>query len=217
MDPLPAQNSDPRSRAFAFARAEDKPARGAGQAFRTLAVLAFVALALRAGDAVPGWISDLPRGVHLCASVDEAEMRTGLHLGKLYQGLPGNALLADGIRATARPFPAVAMALQGGDGKSQLTLFRSRGGEIPATLRTPLPSFHEITVPIGPRLSASLKAERRADGSVWQELEWSEGTITTALRFNGRTVDLLRVARQLAQDGENGEDGEDGENSEDGP
>jgi hypothetical protein len=204
MDPLPAQNSDPRSRAFPFARAQDKAARAAGHAFRTLAVLASVALALRAGDAVPGWISDLPRGVHLCASLDEAEVRTGLHLGKLHQGLPGHALMAGGIRTAARPFPAIAMALQGGDGKSQLTLFRSRGGEIPATLRTPLPSFHEITIPLRPGLSASLKAERRADSSVWQDLEWSEGTIITALRFNGRTVDLLGLARQLAQDGKDG-------------
>ena len=173
---------------------------GKGQAaWRTLAVLAGAALALRAGDAIPGWISDLPRGVHLCASVDEAEARTGLRLGKLHEGLPGHALIAGGIRTTARPVPAVALAMLAGDGKSQLTLLRSRGGAIPATLRPPLPSFHQIAVPLGPGLSASLKAERQADGSVWQDLEWSDGTITTALRFNGRTVELLRLARQLAQ------------------
>ena len=90
--------------------------------------------------------------------------------------------------------------MRGGDGRSQLTLFRSRGGDIPSTLRTPLPSFHEIAVPLGPGLSASLKAQRQADGSVWQDLEWSDGGVTTALRFKGRTVELLRLARQLAQD-----------------
>jgi len=169
-----------------------------------MAVLASVALALRAGDAIPGWISDLPRGVHLCASVDEAEARTGLHLGKLHQGLAGHALMAGGIRASARPVPAVAVTMQAGDGKSQLTLFRSRGGAIPATLRPPRTSFHEITVPLGPGRSASLKAERQADGSVWQDLEWSEGTTNTALRFNGRTVELLRLARQLAESVEAG-------------
>jgi hypothetical protein len=95
--------------------------------------------------------------------------------------------------------PAVALAMQADDGKSQLTLMRSRGGGIPATLRPPLPSFHEIAVPLGPGLSASLKAERQADGSVWQDLEWSDGAVTTALRFNGRTVELLRLARQLAR------------------
>jgi hypothetical protein len=180
------------------------PSAGKGEAaWRTLAVLAGVALALRAGDAIPGWLSDLPRDVHACASVEEAEARTGLHLDKLRQGLPGHALIAGGIRTTARPVAAVALAMQPGDGKSQLTLLRSRGGAIPATLRPPLPSFHEIAVPLGPGLSASLKAERQADGSVWQDLEWSEGTITTALRFNGRTVELLRLARQLAQGGEN--------------
>jgi hypothetical protein len=164
-----------------------------------LAVLASVALALRAGDAIPGWVSDLPRGVHLCASINEAEARTGLHLDKLHEAVAGHALIAGGIRASARPFPAVALALQADDGTSQLTLFRSRGPAIPATIRAPLPSFHEIAVPLRPGLSASLKAERQADGSVWQDLEWSEGTTSTALRFNGRTVELLRLARQIAQ------------------
>lgn len=200
MEPLPAQNSDPRSGARAVTRPEDKTARPA--TWRTLAVLASVALALRAGDFIPGWISDLPRGVHLCASMSEAEARTGLHLGKLHEALAGYALIAGGIRTTARSFPAVAMAMQAGDGTSQLTLFRSRGGAIPATLRPPQPMFHQITVPLRPGLSASLKAERQADGSVWQDLEWSEGTTSTALRFNGRTVELLRLARQIAQSAE---------------
>jgi hypothetical protein len=190
-------NPDLSRRDFAVERSRSE---GKGQAaWRTLAVLAGMALALRAVDAVPGWLSDLPRGVHLCASVDEAEKRTGLHLGKLHEGLAGHALSAGGIRTAARPIPAVALAMQADDGKSQLTLFRSRGGAIPTTLRAPLPSFHEIAVPLGPGLSASLKAERQADGSVWQDLEWSDGAITTALRCNGRTVELLRLARQIAQ------------------
>jgi len=140
------------------------------------------------------------RGVHLCTSVDEAEARTGLHAGRVHAGLPGHALIAGGIRATARPIPAVAVAMQGNDGRSHLTFFRSRGSNIPSTLREPLPSFHEIVVPLGPSLFASLKAERQDDGSVWQDLEWSKDAVTTALRFNGRTVELLRLARQLVED-----------------
>lgn len=163
-------------------------------------MLAGVALALRAGDAIPGWISGVPRGVHLCASVDEAEARTGLHAGAIHAGLAGHPLIAGGIRATARPIPAVAVAMEGGDGRSQLTFFRSRGSNIPSTLRKPLPSFHEIAVPLGPGFFASLKAERQDDGSVWQDLEWSRDAITTALRFSGRTVELLRLARQLIED-----------------
>jgi hypothetical protein len=163
----------------------------------TLAVLAGMAIVLRASDAIPGWISGVPRGVYVCASVDEAEARTGLRLGMIREGLGGYTFIADGIRATARPIPAVAIAMQGGEGK--LTLLRSRGGEIPTTLRPPLPSFHEIAVPLGPGLSASLKAERQSDGSVWQDLEWADSKGSTALRFNGRTVELLRVARQLAE------------------
>ncbi|HEY5284799.1 MAG TPA: hypothetical protein VIM14_18545 [Polyangia bacterium] len=187
MEPLSAMNPD------------QSCSEGKGRAaWRTLAVLAGVALALRAGDAIPGWISAVPRGVHLCASVSEAEAITGLRLDKVGKSLAGYA--ARDIRATARPITAIAMAMQGGDDKSQLTLFRSLGGDIPTTLRPPQPSFHELTVPLGPGLSASLKAERYADGSVWQDLDWSDGTLRTGLRFNGRTVELLRLARQIAGD-----------------
>jgi len=183
MDPLATQNSDSRSRAFAAA------------GWRSLVVLAGVALALRAADAIPVWICGVPRGVHLCTSVAEAEARTGLRLDKIR--LAGRT--ADSIRTTACPVPAVAVVMQGGDDKSQLTFFRSRGGSIPATLRPPQPSFHEIAVPLKPGLSASLKAERQADGSVWQDLEWSAGSTITALRFDGRTIDLLRLAKQLVE------------------
>jgi hypothetical protein len=162
-------------------------------------VLAGVALALRAGDALPGWISSVPRGVHLCASVDEAQARTGLDLDKVRDGLGSYAFAASSIRTTARPIPALAITMPGGEGKNQLTLFRSRGSAIPPTLRPPLPSFHEIVVPIKPGLSASLKAEKQHDGSVWQDLEWRDGIDTIALRFNGRTVELLRLAKQLAE------------------
>ena len=196
MEPLLQQNPDPSSRAFATAR--PRLVRWAAcRATTTLAVLAGMAIVLRAGDAIPGWISGVPRGVHVCASVDEAEARTGLRLGKLREGLAGYALITGGIRAAARPIPAVAIALRGDEGN--LTFFSSRGGEIPTTLRPPLPSFHEIAVSLGPDLSASLKAERQSDGSVWQDLQWTDGTGSTALRFDGRTVELLRLARQLVE------------------
>lgn len=195
MEPHLAQNLDPRGRAFA---ATEPRQNGKGQtSWRTLAVLAGAALALRAGDAIPGWVSAVPRGVYLCANVSEAAARTGLRLDQVGRSLAGYT--ARDIRTTTKPITAVAMAMQGGDDKSKLRFFRSRGGDIPTTLRPPQPSFHEITVPLGPGLSASLKAERYADGSVWQDLDWSHGTLTTALRFNGRTVELLRLARQLAQ------------------
>jgi len=199
MEPLLPQNRDPSSRAFRAARPrlDSKTAKN-GAGWTTLAVLAGMAIVLRAGDAIPGWISGVPRGVHICASVEEAERRTGVLLGNVRKDLTDYPFIADGIRATARPIPAVAIAMQGGEGK--LTFLRSHGGEIPVALHPPLPSFHEIAVPLGPGLSASLKAERQSDGSVWQDLEWADSTGRTALRFNGRTVELLRVARQLAED-----------------
>ncbi len=173
--------------------------RTARAALTTLAVLAGMALVLRTGDAVSGWIAGVPRGVHLCASLQEAETRTGLHTGDVRRILGSYRVAANGIRATARPVPALAIAMHGGEGGNDLTLFRSRG-TIPATLRLPLPSFHEITVPIARGHTGSLRAEKQSDGSVWQDLEWSDGTGGSALRFDGRTVELLRVARLLVED-----------------
>ncbi len=169
-------------------------------ALTTLAVLAGTALALRAGDAAATWIAGVPRGVHLCASVHEAETRTGLDVRAVRRILGGYPIAADGIRVTARPVPALAIAMHGDEGANDLTLFRSRGA-IPATLRAPLGAFHEITVPLAPGRAGLLKAERQSDGSVWQDLEWSDDTGRTALRFDGHTVELLRVARLLAEDG----------------
>jgi len=181
-------------------RMDSRASKETGRAAWTmLAVLAGTALALRAGDAISGWLSGVPRGVHLCASVAEAEVRTGLRLGQVGQGLGDYAPTEGGVRATARPAPAIAIAMRDGHGTSLLTLFGSTDGAIPSTLRPPLPFFHEIAVPLGPGLSASLKAERQPDGSVWQDLEWSHGTGKIALRFNGRTVELLRLAKQLAE------------------
>ena len=146
-----------------------------------------------------GWIAGVPRGVHLCANLEEAETRTGLQLGAARRALGGYAVAANGIRATTRPVPALAIAMQDRGGASEFTFFRSRGATIPTSLRPALPLFHEIAVPIQAGRTGSLKAERQSDGSVWQDLEWSDDSGRTALRWNGRTVELLRVARQLAQ------------------
>lgn len=167
-------------------------------AWTTLAVLAGMALALRAGDAISGWVRGVPRGVHLCTSVAEAEARTGLSLGQFGQGLPGYAFTTGGIRTTTSPVRAVAV--QARAGQDQVTLLRSSDGEIPLVLRPPLPAFHELTIPLAAGRTATLRAARQADGSVWQDLEWPDGVGKIALRGNGRTVELIRLAKQVSEE-----------------
>ena len=170
-----------------------------GRAGLVLAVvLGGTALVLRTADAIPGWLAGVPPGVRLCASLAEAEARTGLRLDpNLFAAYEP---VADGIRVTAKPEPAAAVTMQWRqDRRIRLTLFRARGKEIPAALRAPLPSFHEIAVPLEKGHSASLKAEALPDGSVWQDMEWASALGATALRFNGRTVELLRVARRMIE------------------
>jgi hypothetical protein len=118
--------------------------------------------------------------------------------GPLRRALGNDRVEAGGIRRTNPP--AVAVDLRHGeDKKTQLVFFRSSGA-IPTTLRPPLPAFHAIEVPLAPGRSASLRAASLRDGSVCQDLEWSEGNGRAALRFAGRTVDLLRLARQMIED-----------------
>ncbi len=166
-----------------------------------LAVLGGTALALRAADAIPGFLLSVPRGVHVCGSLAEAESRTGLRLEALPRGLGDYQPVAGTIRTMAKPAPAVAVTLRGGTGtETELTIFRGRGREISALLRPPLSAFHEIEIPIGPGRMASLKAASTANGPVLQDLQWFDGEVTTALRFSGRTVELLRLARRIVGD-----------------
>jgi hypothetical protein len=166
-----------------------------------LAVLGGAALSLRAADAIPAWLTGVPRGVHACATLAEAEARTGLRLTALGRKLGEYRIEPGGIRTARKSALAVAVAMRGCDrGATPLTFFRSSVGEIPILLREPMPSFHEVTVPLPGGRVASLRAATLADGALWQDLEWSEGEGRAALRFSGRTVDLLRLGRQLVED-----------------
>jgi hypothetical protein len=168
----------------------------------TLAVLGTMALALRTADAFPRWMAGIPAGVRLCNSLEQAAARTALPLDRMSTtAFADYQVAADGIRVTTTPLRAAAVAMRrpGGD-HIVLTLFRSHGGEIPQNLRKPLPAFHEIAVQLQPGCAATLKAEALPDGSVWQDLEWQMGPDRLALRFNGRTVELLGLARHLVKD-----------------
>lgn len=167
-----------------------------------LAVLGGTTLVLRATDALPGWIASVPRGVHICSSLSEAESRTGLALQVLGRALPDYRPAANGIRTVAKPIASVAIDLRGGPGlDSQLTFFRSRAGGISTLLRPNLPVFHQMEIAIVPGRIASLRSVTLGDGSVCQDLEWPESDGRAALHSKGRTVELLRVARQIVEGG----------------
>jgi hypothetical protein len=161
----------------------------------TLGVLVASALGLRTLDALPGWLSGLPRGVHVCANLDEAQASTGVQLGAFRSVLTGWRPVT--VRVTLHPIPAVAVTLRDHE-EADLVLYRSRGGGVPTGLRPALTAFHAITVPLVQGRTAVLRAEVRPTGGVLQELEWTTGGQHTVMRFAGRTVELLRLARLLA-------------------
>ncbi len=162
-----------------------------------VAVFAGAALGLRALDAIPSWLSGLPRGVHACATLDEAEARTGVPL-RVAEGLAG--WRPTEVRATARPIAAIAVTLRApGPSETKAVLYRSLGPSIPTSLCTPLASFHAISVSLEKGRTAMLKAEVLPSGGVVQELEWSDGRAHTVLRFSGRTIELLGLAKLLVE------------------
>jgi hypothetical protein len=165
----------------------------------TIAVLAGLALGLRAADTCASALAGLPRGVRRCASLAEAKEHTGLDLAFLSRALDQEGLVAGEIRRTEARAVAVSV-LGAADRRDRLTFFRSTHGDIPSTLRAPLAAFHELEVTLTPATTATLRAATMTDGSFWQDLEWSSGAGRTALRGPGRTVDLLRLARRLVED-----------------
>jgi hypothetical protein len=166
-----------------------------------LAVLGGTALTLRVADALPGLLWSVPRGVHLCATLAEARARTGLPLTGLRLALRGPYDIAGSIATVTRPWPALSIRLRPASaGQAELSYFRTRLGEIPTVLRTPLSAFHAIEVTLAAGRPASLRTAASSDGTVWQEVEWREGEGRAALRTQGRTVDLLHLARQIVEE-----------------
>jgi hypothetical protein len=173
---------------------------GQPKLWKVLAVLVAMAAGLRGFDTVLVWASGVPRGVIVCTSLRDAEARTKLDLTGITRLDDELVLLENGIRVTTRPVAAVSVRLRTRQPPTaQLSVFRSAGAPIPEALRPPLPAFHQIKVSLADGIPAELRAESFPDGTVWQDIEWTDGHGRTALRFDGHTVDLLRAARRLAE------------------
>ncbi len=166
--------------------------------FQIVGVVSLAGLALRGVDAVPGAVLGLPRGVILCASVEEAEARWGTRVG-LPTGLAEAFVWPPReIRYALRPVPALALRLEAREGAGSLTIYRSRGPAIPERLRPPGRAFHSLEVRVKGR-AALLTTLTLGDGRVWQDLEWTEAGGRTGLRFQGPTVELVRLAEAVLE------------------
>jgi hypothetical protein len=186
----------------ALHRSNALPSPRSARAIATaLLVLTGAAAVLRLMDAVPGWLVGLPRGVHACASFEQAQAETGLRIAFL-RSLPDWHPVT--LRATTRPVPAIAATLRpvrpGLGVAGELVFYRSRGGAIPDRLRTPLATFHTVEVDLPRGHKAILAAELLPGGGTLQELAWSEANQSTVMRFGGRTVDLLGLARLIVDE-----------------
>lgn len=158
-----------------------------------MGIVAGVALALRVLDAVPGWLLGIPRGVHVCETLAQAEARSGVDLDSV-RALAGWQVV--GIRATGAPQSAVAVDLRRSGG-TDFAFYRSREGALPATLCPRLRAFHSLEVTLAPGRMGLLQAELGTDGAVVQDLTFWDGGRETVLRSAGRTVELLELAKLL--------------------
>jgi hypothetical protein len=160
-----------------------------------VAILTLLAGLLRMADAVPGWVTGIPRGVVAAATLDEAQSISGISVG-----LPAPSEFVTtprGIRASRPPSAGLALtARRPSDGRN-LSLYRLSTTDAERLYR-PLFPFHEIAIKVAGR-PAQLRASRLPDGSVVEEVEWQENSLRTILRFDGSTLELLALAQGLAE------------------
>jgi hypothetical protein len=161
-----------------------------------VAVLLGAAAALRAGDALPGILTGVPRGVVVCTALSEATALTGLRL-QLPPALSVYQPIFRGIRATRAPQAALAVTMHDPTGNT-LAVFRSAFSSIDRRLFQPLFPFHEIAIQVAGR-PAMLRASNQPGGPAVQDLEWIANGTRTVLRFDGPTLELLRIADQMAR------------------
>ena len=160
-----------------------------------LAILTLLAGLLRTADAVPGWVTGIPRGVVVAATLDEARSISGISVG--VSALSDFVTAPRGIRVSRPPSAGLALtARRLSDGRS-LSLYRLSTAD-PAPLYRPLFPFHEIAIKVAGR-PAQLRACRLPDGLVVEEVEWRENSLRTILRFDGPTLELLALAQKLAE------------------
>jgi len=156
--------------------------------------LGILACALRTADAVPQWISGLPRGSVRVSDLQEAQQVSGLAIQ-----LPPTIAASyrpQKIVALHPPAAGVAITLQPVAEGHGFSLYRLSSAKRAQGLLSPLPAFHEIKVQVAGR-PAQLRAVRAPDGTVTQELEW-QGWLRTVVRFQGPTLELLSLGEKLA-------------------
>lgn len=159
-------------------------------------VLVVLAAALRSADAIPEWITGLPRGAVTVNDLADAQRISGI-------AIPLPSTIAARYRPrliVVLPPPAAGFEIRlqplaGGHGFS---LFRLTSAKRSQQLLPPLPAFHEIDVQLAGR-PARLRAVRAPDGTVTQDLEW-QGSLRTVVRSQGSTLELLSLGEKLASE-----------------
>jgi hypothetical protein len=164
-----------------------------------LVVVAVSALAIKALDRVPGWVSGTPQGVRVYASVTEAEAALGARVW-----LPAyypDSLAWPPSRVAARPGRPASVALRvigRPSGRERLVIVESIGGTAPPPpeLLAPAEVLTESQVAIGGRAAVVARVVIPG-GEVVHDVRWDHDERRIVLRYHGPVEELLLIAESL--------------------
>lgn len=164
-----------------------------------LVVVAVCALAVKALDHVPGWLSGTPHGVRMYSSVSDAEAAIGarLWLPSFYP----DSLAWPPARVAAWPGPPTTVALQVNgrtSDRERLLIVQSVGGAVdpPAQLLPPAELLNRSEMAVGGR-PAVVTRVMAPGGEVVHDVRWDHGDRRIVLRYHGPVEELLLIAESL--------------------
>lgn len=173
---------------------------------RALATLVLVmgaaTASLAALDAAPSWLAGEPRGVRRLPGVDEAERRLKARLylpayfPDRYRWPPASVRLLMGDPAS------VALGFEASQGGLALELGQTVGGQgaISPLVLPPAEVLQRSAIRLG-GAEGTLARVVGPDGAVWDEVSWSQGGRTLALRGKAGVDEILRMARSVHREG----------------
>jgi hypothetical protein len=187
---------DPRSGARRVTVTARGPARIVG--VWLLAILV-AAAALRAADAIPRVLLDLPRGVARPPDLASLERESG-------RRMPMPAYFPDSLE-----WPPAEVRLHSG-GSAALWCRQRPAGGLALVLATAPPGARSIAAAVLPpavelqreRASlgtgpASVSRVRDRDGALWQQVEWQTPRQIILLRYRGTLDGLLKIAGSVRE------------------
>ncbi len=160
-------------------------------------VLGLAAVLLWGVDRLPGVLLGLPRGARSARSLLEAESRLGVKVRVPEAFRAAVDWPPARIATLRRGGPALAMTTRSRESGRSLSIFWVWGPRVPESLRPAGQTLHVVPLKLAGR-PASVRTCLDDGSRTLQDLEWAEEGLRVALRFEGPTLELIRLGESLA-------------------